>query len=507
MIEIDPSRFRLPPFFHQLVGTKELVKNKNFAIFDEMGAGKTKQAIDAACILYEAGEIDTLLIVCPAQVKTVWLDPELGEIVKHSWVPVYLAEYSSKYPTVDFNQGKGRLTVLVVSYEFLRQNVRLMNLIRMIKANRRKVTMVLDESIFVKNPKAAQSKACFELRKSVSRAVLLNGTPISNNPLDLYAQFACLDKKILGFNNFYAFRNHHARMGGYLGKQVVGFVNLPELQEKLKPYVLRRLKVDCLDLPPKLPTHIEIALSPATWKIYKDMRDDMVAWLSDESMATASQAAVKTLRLSQITSGFLGGLHDASVDDDPDSLFNPDLINKILPPKEIGDEKLKMLTDWLIERFENDPAFRVVIWCRFRAELTRYYERFVKMFPKVIVKKIQGGQSKTARDDAKAEFQAGDITKPAILLGNPQAGGFGLTLTTAHTVVYSSNDYNLLTRLQSEDRVHRPGQTHPVLYVDIIATGPSRQKTVDHMIVKALQKKEDLSKLTTEEWRSRLMEE
>lgn len=507
MIEIDPTRFKLPPFKHQLDGIKALSTNENFALFDEMGVGKTKQVIDAAGVLFDAGLIDTVVVACPAQVKTVWLDPDLGEIVKHSWVPSSVFEFSSRAMKLDFVAGK--LNWVITSYEFLRQETKYSNL--MVQIKRRKTWLVLDESIFVKNPKARQSKACFELRKVCKRATLLNGTPISNNPLDLYAQLACLDKSILGFKNFFAFRNHHAKMGGYLGKQVIGFVNVEEMQAKIKPFVLRRLKKDCLDLLPKLYTQIEVPLTPKSWKIYKDMKEEMVAWLGEKQVASASQAAVKGLRLAQITSGFLGGIQSVAVPEGQDFvLLGDDEKITYEPPMEIGDEKLKaIINDWLEAKLEYDRAFRCIIWCRFRAELNRFYDVLTSgnRYQDIIVHKIQGGQSRGDREAAKREFQAGDERRGAILLGNPQAGGFGLTLTRGHSVVYASNDYNLLTRLQSEDRVHRPGQLNQVTYTDVIATGPNGQRTIDHAVVKALRNKEEIARWTTEKWRSVLEEE
>ena len=73
-------------------------------------------------------------------------------------------------------------------------------------------------------------------------------------------------------------------------------------------------------------------------------------------------------------------------------------------------------------------------------------------------------------------------------MGNPQTGGYGITLTAANTVIYYSNGYDLEKRLQSEDRAHRIGQKKSVTYVDLIA-----EKTVDEKIVKALRKKIDIA--------------
>ena len=85
-------------------------------------------------------------------------------------------------------------------------------------------------------------------------------------------------------------------------------------------------------------------------------------------------------------------------------------------------------------------------------------------------------------------------------MGQPQAGGWGLNLQTAHTVVYLSNDYNLVTRLQSEDRAHRKGQHEKVTYIDFLATTPNGFQTTDHVVLKALQKKENLANWTYTQW-------
>lgn len=74
-------------------------------------------------------------------------------------------------------------------------------------------------------------------------------------------------------------------------------------------------------------------------------------------------------------------------------------------------------------------------------------------------------------------------------------------------MLYMSNDFSLKTRLQSEDRVHRPGQMHPVSYFDVIATGPQGQKTIDHAVVKSLKAKEDIADFTTAAWLDALAED
>jgi SNF2 family DNA or RNA helicase len=389
----------------------------------------------------------------------------------------------------------------VTNFDFVRSEDRLAALIAQLK--NRRVWGVVDESIRIKGPKSAQTKAMLKLAPYCVRRTILNGTPVGNNPLDLWAQFEYLDPRIIGAKNFFHFRAAYAVMGGYLGKQVLGFQRLEELQRRIAPYVLRRLKEDCLDLPAKTYTVREARLTPATWRLYKSMRDECVAFLDQATAATAPQAVVRLLRLAQITAGFVGGVESI---DAPDLLTEP-IIGSHFPTTsmhEVGSEKLAVTLESLADLFETDePRVRVLIWCRFRAELDRLAKAIAERWPDVRVGRIEGRQSETERRSVVSAFQA-DGDDRMVLLGNPQAGGLGLTLTAAHHVIYASNDYNLVTRLQSEDRVHRPGQRSTVLYTDVIATGPDGQKTIDSIIVTALRKKQDLATWTTDAWRHAL---
>jgi SNF2 family DNA or RNA helicase len=125
----------------------------------------------------------------------------------------------------------------------------------------------------------------------------------------------------------------------------------------------------------------------------------------------------------------------------------------------------------------------------------------------VDVAPLWGSQKKQERADALRLLDPRTApTGPVVVVGTPKTGSLGLNLTAAHTVIYMSNDYSLMTRKQSGDRVHRPGQRHVVSYFDVVATGPQGQKTIDHTILKALQTKQDLASWTTAAWLAELRE-
>lgn len=501
---------------HQQTGVEKLIKNPYFALYDEMGCGKSLQVIEATQQMYIRDMIDTVIIVTPAAVRAVWFDPELGELQKHLWkdTAVKVIEFHTRKRTwsrPDYGVDKF-LRFMITNYDFIRNESRLNEL--SVHATPRTL-LVLDESSAVKNHRAKQTKACAFLRKKCGRIVLLNGTPIANNPGDMYSQGNLMSPTILDCKNWFHFRSRYAVLGGFQGRQVVQWQHIDDLQRRFAPFVLRRLKVDCLDLPPKLPpVIIDAPLTPTTWATYKDMRDEFITWLDEVMPSMAGQAGVRALRLAQITSGFLGGAKQtqlcpscsATTQQACTQCLGTGSITDTLPAQEIGREKHKAFMAWLYERLGEDPSFKALVWCRWRAEADRLVTALES--ESLHVGRIIGGQKTFEREQAMRLLDPTTTPKgPTVVVGIPQAGGMGLNLAASATVVYMSNDYSLKTRLQSEDRVHRPGQVRPVSYFDIVASGPTGQRTIDHLIIKSLRAKEELATWTTSAWRSALTKE
>jgi SNF2 family DNA or RNA helicase len=124
-----------------------------------------------------------------------------------------------------------------------------------------------------------------------------------------------------------------------------------------------------------------------------------------------------------------------------------------------------------------------IVWARFREELFTVAAALRKAGLRVV--EYHGGVNTADREIAVDSFQAGEAD---VFVGQPQSGGIGLTLTRAESVIYYSNDFNLETRLQSEDRAHRIGTRHNVVYIDLIAAD-----TIDESIARALQRKSDVA--------------
>lgn len=495
-MKINHEKFKTKPFEHQLHGIRALVEYPVFALFDQMRLGKSKQVVDAACELFERGVIDLMLIVAPASVRPVWTDAADGQIRQHAWAPSVVSEFhrlprssraGARKVWADAPGPASRLEWLVTNYEYVRSVEKRAALKKLLRG--RKVWLVLDESSFIKSHKAAQTRACLELAEFAKRRTILNGTPWSHSPLDLWPQMRFLSWRILPFKNYYHFRARYAVMGGWQQKQVVKFQNLDELREFVRPYCLRRKVSDCFDLPENIPIIRYVELDEVTWRHYRTIKAELVAWL-DHTAPTlvASTAAVKVLRLAQLTSGFLG-----LVDDEGQSRA-----------LEVGRAKLDETLKLLDEYQANEE--RVIVWCRFRVERERLVAELVKRG--WLVFQIYGHQKQNERELARDAFKhESALSGFRVLVGQPQVGGYGLDLSAASAVIYMSQDFNALTRWQSEARTDHAFRTTGVARVDLLATGPAGQKTIDHTIKRVIEKREDLARWTAERWRTELEDE
>jgi len=290
---------------------------------------------------------------------------------------------------------------------------------------------------------------------------ILTGSPVTKSPLDLYKQCEFLDEYLLDHSSYYTFRTRYAvmRKANFNGRSVeivVGYKNLAELSDKIKPFSYRVLKDDCLDLPKKTFMKRVITLSAEQHKVYKQMKEMALAQLNGKLLTTAN-ALTQLMRLHQITCG-----HFKANDGSTQTLKN---------------NRLSELMD-LLDEVEG----KAVIWAHYQYDVQTILTAIKKEYGDDAVVDYYGKTPNDERQDNITKFQSDPRCR--FLVGTPSTGGYGITLTAANTVIYYSNGYDLEKRLQSEDRAHRIGQKKNVTYVDIIA-----EDTVDEKIVKALRDK------------------
>ena len=457
-------KFKSKPYKHQLTALEKSWNKETYAYFMEMGTGKTKVLIDNMAMLYDKGKIDGALIVAPKGVVKTWYEQELPthlpdhiENVSVLWQPNITKTQQEKLESL-FQTGTS-LHILVMNVEAFSTDKGMKFAGKFL--NSHKVLMAIDESTTIKTPTAKRTKNIIKLGNYSKYRRIMTGSPVTKNPLDLYTQCEFLDPFLLNHSSYYSFRNRYAQMKtmhvrGRSIQVVHAFQNLAELSEKLQGFSYRVLKEDCLDLPPKNFTKRHIVLTSEQRKIYEQMKKQAIATLNGKVTSTVT-VLTQLMRLQQITCGHF------TADDGSTQLIPNNRITELMS---------------VLEETEG----KAIIWANYQRDITSIIESIVKVYGPGSVVDYYGLTPQEERQDNIKQFQNNDECR--FIVGTPQTGGYGITLTQANTVIYYSNGYDLEKRLQSEDRAHRIGQTKSVTYVDILC-----ENTIDEKIQKALRNK------------------
>jgi SNF2 family DNA or RNA helicase len=446
-----------------------------YALFLEMGTGKSKVTIDTMAALFEAGEIDTALIIAPKGVYGNWVHKEIPQHLPDrierqilQWQPNFTKKYTEAVRRLayrEFREGR-KLHILVMNTEALQTEKGYKSALRFLTLNPDSLT-VIDESTSIKTPSAKRTKNALKIGEASKYKRILTGSPVTKSPMDLYSQCHFLSPRALGFRSYYAFQNRYAKivrrnMGSTSFNEIVGYQRLDELADKLNEFSVRILKEDCLDLPDKVYMRREVELTKEQRRYYDQMKTLALAQLESGELVTTQSVLTQILRLQQICCGFV----------QPDEG----------PLIELPSNRMDALHD-LIEEVQG----KAIIWANFTHDIERITSTLRKKYGSRSVVSYYGKTDDDARQQALVDFQ--DPESPVrFFVGQPRTGGRGLTLTEAKTVIYYSCGYDLEIRLQSEDRAHRIGQTEKVTYVDILTPG-----TVDEKVIDALRKKINLA--------------
>jgi SNF2 family DNA or RNA helicase len=432
----------------------------------EMGTGKSKVLIDNIAMLYNAGKIDSALIIAPKGVYKNWFD---SEIPNH--LPDYIEKKVGLWRTKPdapelkplFSTG-AELHILIMNVEAFSTKKGVDFARKFLSSH--KAMIGVDESTTIKNPSAKRTKNILSLRTLAKYRRILTGSPVTKSPLDLYSQCQFLDPYLLDQSSYYVFRTRYAicrkiNVSGRSVEIVVGYRNLAELSEKIKPFSYRVLKDDCLDLPKKTFVKRTVELTDEQKKVYKQMKEEAIAFLNGK-MVTSATVISQLMRLHQITCGHFTS-NDGKVQD-------------------IKSNRINQLMD-ILEEMEG----KAVIWAHYRYDIQKIVEAISKKYGENTVVTYYGDTSTDDRQKAIKKIQDKD-SPVRFIVGTPQTGGYGITLTGASTMIYYSNGYDLEKRQQSEARIDRIGQEKPMTYIDIIC-----ENTVDTNIVKSLRNKVNIA--------------
>ena len=513
---------------HQIKGL-ELSNGKwNFAYLMEQGTGKTWISIADIVRAYLKGRINAVVVFAPKGVHTNWV---LRELPTHADVPL-LAEAWRGKPTSKkararldrlyadhFEKGKEPLRVFAINIDAINSDAGYAEVERFLEAFPNCMG-ILDESTRIKNPEAKRSKKIVKLgRKCLARRIL-SGTPLTKNPGDMFMQYEFLKPGILGTNSYRAFVAEYTvlieaddrRMVALMKKTGAKFVpqiaetdenglpmfkNLDKLINVLSPHSYRVTKEEALPfLPPKVYERVYFELTPAQRKIYDQIQLDYEYNDENEQEYFSFEAIAARSKLKQVTSGFI------NIYGEP----------RLLDIEE--NPRLQTFKDLMEGLFDDDPKRSVIVWSEFRQEMEFAKKILEDMGLSVCV--YNGDTKKDDREQFIDDFQAG---KYRVFLGNPAAGGIGITLTRADTTVYLSTSENAELRLQSEDRNHRIGTKSTVVYYDLhaentvddrtFANVEAKKRTMDYVVngVMRLHNKREEEAQTLEQAQSEQMAE
>lgn len=463
----EEYKFKIKPFSHQIDGVNYGLKYDRFLLGDEQGLGKTMQAINIACIKKEQKHYRHCLIICGVNgLKWNWK----SEVEKHSDEEGYIlgTRYDKKgrekigtmadrledlrvnTKNEFINPNMNNSYFIITNIETLR-NEKIINELKVLCDMNVIEMLVLDEGHKCKDPSSIQGKHLLKLQ--ADSMITMTGTPLMNNPLDLYIHL-----KWLGYekHSFYSFKQHYCIMGGYGGYQVIGYRHLDQLKEQFDDIMLRRLKKEVLDLPDKIYQNEFVEMTSKQEKIYKEVTLEVKNNI--DKVSAAINPLAEMIRMRQATD-YTG----------------------ILSSTILESAKLDRLDELLEEIISNGN--KAIIFSNWTSMTNPTYKRYENLYnPALITGEVKN------RVEQEQKFMNDDSCK--IIIGTVGAMGTGLTLTAANYVIFLDEPWNKAIKDQAEDRAHRIGTKDNVTIITMMC-----KNTIDERIHDIVEQKGKMADL------------
>ena len=457
-------KFKTKPFRHQIDGVRFGLNKKKFLLCDDQGLGKTKQIIDFVGCLEKTDTINKVLIVCGVNsLKYNWQ----SEISIHSdekgWVlgtrfrkTTGKAYEGSTKDKLDDLDNLPDCRYIITNIETLRAGAKkitkskyhfpIAGKLQQLCKNGTISVIAFDECHKSKEPTSLQSRAMINVQAKYM--VAMSGTPLMNNPLDLY-----FPMKWLGYENhsFYQFKQHYCTLGGWGGSQVVGYKNLEEIRAMMDNIMLRRLKTEVLDLPEKIRKIEYVDMTSKQNQIYKEVYNGVMSDL--QKIKFSNNPLSMMIRLRQAT-GWTGIISD-KVQESAKMDRMVELVQEIVA----SGQKAIIFSNW-------ESMTEVA-----REKLKSYNPAY-----------ITGATKADERMKEVDRFQTDDKCK--VIIGTIGAMGTGLTLTAAQNVIFLDSPWNMALKAQAEDRAHRIGTKGTVNIITLVC-----KNTIDERIEELVEKK------------------
>jgi SNF2 family DNA or RNA helicase len=431
--EVDYSPYsHRAPMEHQKVAIEKLLANNKYILADDMGLGKTTSAIIAAL---ESGA-KKVLIICPASLKINWQ----REIDNYSDRKVLIVEGRKWGSTFDF---------YIINYDIIK-NYHTTEKSEDSEAYQLIVKegfdlVIIDEAHYVSNPTAQRTKLINDIVNKIPKVWLLTGTPMTSRPINYYNLLKIVNSPIaLNWQSFVRryCAGYQFNVGGKKIWNTSGASNLDELRDMTKNIILRRMKTDILDLPEKIITPVFLDLKSTFYD--EELEDFMRISKDNQKNESITVTLNRLMKIRQV----------------------------------IAYEKVPYTCE-LIDKFI-EQGKKVIVFTNFTMSLDMIHEKYKKNSVT-----LDGRMSKDRRQESVDRFQNDDKIK--IFISNIKAGGVGITLTAAETVIMNDLSFVPSDHSQAEDRAYRYGQKNSVLVYY-----PVFENTIERIVYNILQKKKGI---------------
>jgi superfamily II DNA or RNA helicase len=437
---LDLPLLNVPLYDFQIEGALFLACRGRSILGDDMGLGKTIQTLAAVELLARERGVRKVLVVAPASVKYQWE----SEIKKFTSRPVQVIEGG---PDDRRDQYAAETFYKLVNYE---QVVRDREAINDWKPD----LIVLDEAQRIKNWEAKTSR---EVKKLKSRyAFVLTGTPLENKLEELYSIVQFVDER--RFGPAFQFLHDHRVLDE--NGNLKGYRNLDRIREKLAPVFLRRTRGEVLtQLPPRTDNTVYVELAPEQRGPYEDQRATLARLLQKNYLTDLDRKRVLASVVNMRTIC--------------DSLFLFDHQSRVSP-------KLDEFAELVPEVVNEDH--KAVVFSQWETMILEAAKVLDSLDVGYAV--LHGGLAGHDRKEALARFKDDPDCKVFL---STDAGGTGLNLQVADTVVNLELPWNPAVLEQRIARVHRMGQSRPVRVVNFVTRG-----TVEERVLRTLEAKQGL---------------
>ena len=445
----DGFTFKTAPYSHQTEGFEYGLNNDRWLLGDEQGLGKTKQVIDIAVAKKMNKGYRHCLIICGVNgLKWNWAN----EIHTHSNEGAYILGQRGNKVGSNADKLKDAKELEFIPEYFIITNIEsfrdeaIADTLSAACTSGAIGMIAFDECHKAKNPSSQQGKGVLKLKADTM--IAMTGTPLMNQPFDLY-----IILKWLGYERhaFSAFKKHYGVFGGYGGYEVVAYQNLDELQEELNKIMLRRLKKDVLDLPEKIFVDEYVEMTGKQEQIYKEITMDIKAHIDEIKMPENPLAELIRMRQATGYTGILSSMVKESA--------KLDRMEELVEEAVANGQKVVVFSNW-----------------------TQMTDAICERLGKYNYALITGETKDNARQAMVEKFQNDSTCK--VIIGTMGAMGTGITLTAGTVEIFLDEPWNRALYDQCVDRCHRVGTTQNITIYNLMCKG-----TIDERIHELVQKK------------------